>query len=91
MYGEMKTYKTKKTSLINEIFIMQDLSPRKDTYTEVKIPRKCGVSKMNEQEEYQKRKQIRAQFNNVNSRPMTQQGNKVSRGGSRNIISKQNF
>ena len=45
-YGSMKTYKTKKNKdEINEIFIMQDLSPR-DGYESVKVHKRvCGVSK----------------------------------------------
>ena len=52
-YGDMKTYKINKKDTINEIFIMQDLSPRiLNISAETKFKRNCGVSKVIEQEEF---------------------------------------
>lgn len=82
----MKTYKTIKKGL-NEIFIMQDLSPRIENLSpKIHFHRKCGVSKVMEQEEYQQRKELRVAFNDIAARPSTQQG-KNSRNGSKTILS----
>lgn len=90
-YGSMKTFKTKKGEL-GEIFIMQDLSPRQEQEGIKFHKRVCGVSKNSEVEDFKLRKKLKAQWNNISSRPATQGGaKKGSLAPSRNVLSQQNF
>ena len=71
MVGDLKAQAVPKTRKLNEVFLMQNMSPKsnsnpqvlgKDEMNEMLFKRKCGFSKVHEDEERGIRKQIRANF-----------------------------